>query len=165
MVAFFSVYPFHTILCNPLNVSVSHLTVQSLSNFIGGRGGGIVKLRRNTCRFVALSTHSIPRILKSNRRSRYGHLLSPFDTDDEDFDDEDDEVKDDSSASNVSLLALCPVRGCFPCFWKYAFCFKWNLISQDLTALFGSSFRALGFANEIIKTRLSLFQTCSSRKC
>lgn len=124
MVAFFSVYPFHTILCNPLNVSVSHLTVQSLSNFIGGRGGGIVKLRRNTCRFVALSTHSIPRILKSNRRSRYGHLLSPFDTDDEDFDDEDDEVKDDSSASNVSLLALCPVRGCFPCFWKYAFCFK-----------------------------------------
>ncbi|KAG2678207.1 hypothetical protein I3760_12G132800 [Carya illinoinensis] len=98
MTAFLYLYPFNTNLCTPLNFSVSHLTVQSLSNFIGG--GGIVKRRGSTCRFVALSTHSTPRILKSNRKSRYGHLLSPFDTDDEDFDDEDDEVKDDSSGPN-----------------------------------------------------------------
>lgn len=114
MTAFLYLYPFNTNLCTPLNFSVSHLTVQSLSNFIGG--GGIVKRRGSTCRFVALSTHSTPRILKSNRKSRYGHLLSPFDTDDEDFDDEDDEVKDDSSGPNVSLLALCLLGDVFLAF-------------------------------------------------
>ncbi|KAL6310987.1 hypothetical protein AAG906_024650 [Vitis piasezkii] len=41
--------------------------------------------RRSSCRtsgFTVLSTHSNPRILKSNRRSRYGQVLSPYDTDD-----------------------------------------------------------------------------------
>uniref|UniRef100_F6HER7 Transcription termination factor MTERF9, chloroplastic n=1 Tax=Vitis vinifera TaxID=29760 RepID=F6HER7_VITVI len=61
--------------------------------------------RRSSCRtsgFTVLSTHSNPRILKSNRRSRYGQVLSPYDTDDnagdEDgdwfFDDEDSETEE-----------------------------------------------------------------------
>ncbi|KAF8026291.1 hypothetical protein BT93_F2937 [Corymbia citriodora subsp. variegata] len=46
-------------------------------------------------RFVALSTHSNPRILKVNRKSRHGRLLSPFDSDDDEesleFDEDEDE--------------------------------------------------------------------------
>lgn len=47
--------------------------------------------RRSSCRtsgFAVLSAHSNPRILKSNRRSRYGQVLSPYDTEDN-ADDED----------------------------------------------------------------------------
>ncbi|KAI5334048.1 hypothetical protein L3X38_024181 [Prunus dulcis] len=47
----------------------------------------------SNCRLVVLSTHSNPKILKSNRRSCYGQPLSPYDQDD------DEEV---SRASDVS---------------------------------------------------------------
>jgi hypothetical protein len=116
MAVFLSLYTFNTILLHSHSslrtVCGSHLSVQSLSNFIGG---GIVKRssrrrRRNgTCRFVVLSTHSNPRVLKSNRRSRFGSVLSPFDSDEEeeDVEDEDDEDDDDVAGddwlSNVSF--------------------------------------------------------------
>ncbi|KAL5731535.1 Transcription termination factor mterf9 [Ranunculus cassubicifolius] len=49
--------------------------------------------RSSTSSFVALSTHSNPRILKTNRKSRHGQILSPYDTDDDD--DEGDRAEED----------------------------------------------------------------------
>ncbi|KAF6149595.1 hypothetical protein GIB67_011204 [Kingdonia uniflora] len=53
--------------------------------------------RRNiSSSFAVLSAHSNPRILKSNRKSRYGQMLSPYSTDDDDDSgDEDDDDDDD----------------------------------------------------------------------
>lgn len=107
----FSFYTFNTLLHShshshspPTSSSTSHFTEQSLSNLFGGEGEGIVKRskrrRSGACRFVVLSTHSNSRILKSNRRSRFGNVLSPFDSDEEkdaedDEDDDDDDDNDD----------------------------------------------------------------------
>ncbi|XVF70815.1 hypothetical protein PTKIN_Ptkin11bG0192100 [Pterospermum kingtungense] len=50
---------------------------------------------------VLLSTHSNPKILKSNKKSRYGQTITPYDTDeeeeeeDEEFDEDDDMAGDD----------------------------------------------------------------------
>lgn len=109
MAVFLSLYTFNTILLHSHSslrtVCGSHLSVQSLSNFIGG---GIVKRssrrrRRNgTCRFVVLSTHSNPRVLKSNRRSRFGSVLSPFDSDEEEEDVEDEDDEDDDDDDDVA---------------------------------------------------------------
>nr|POF21321.1 transcription termination factor mterf9, chloroplastic [Quercus suber] len=72
---------------------------QSLSSLFGGEGEGIVKRskrrRSGACRFVVLSTHSNSRILKSNRRSRFGNVLSPFDSDEEKAVEDDDDGEDD----------------------------------------------------------------------
>lgn len=56
-----------------------------------------------------MSTHSNPRILKVNRKSRYGRPLSPFDSDDDDegveFDDGEDEDEDEEDWSDeVSIF-------------------------------------------------------------
>ncbi|KAK9269399.1 hypothetical protein L1049_001172 [Liquidambar formosana] len=52
--------------------------------------------------FVVQSTHSNPKILKSNRKSRYGQTLSPYDSDDEGIgfgeDEEDDWFSDEDIA-------------------------------------------------------------------
>jgi mTERF domain-containing protein len=103
MAAFFSLYPFNTIphhshSASSLGVYGSHLTVQPLSN---------LALQSHSQRLVVLSTHSNHKILKPNRRSRYGQALSPFDSDDEEVDDvdgedDDDVAEDDSSSPNVS---------------------------------------------------------------
>lgn len=102
MAAFFSLYPFNAIPhshSSSLGVFGSHLTVQPLST---------LALHSHSQRFVVLSTHSNHKILKPNRRSRYGQALSPFDSDDEEVDDEaeeeddDDVAEDDSSSPNVS---------------------------------------------------------------
>lgn len=56
--------------------------------------------RRSGCRnawFAVLSAHSNPRILKSNRRSRYGQVLSPYDTEDNAGDEDEDWLFDVSS--------------------------------------------------------------------
>lgn len=59
----------------------------------------LVQTRPNTPRFVVLSTHSNAKILKTNRKSRYGQTLSLYDDDSEeegeDDDDDDDEGKED----------------------------------------------------------------------
>lgn len=62
---------------------------------------------------VFLSTHSNPKILKSNKKSRFGQRITPYDTDeeedededeDEEFDDNDDGMADDDWLMNVSSL-------------------------------------------------------------
>lgn len=70
---------------------------------------------------MALSTHSNPRILKPNRKSRFGETLSPYDSDEEDsfeFDEEEDDDEDededdwfdDVSSSSSHHLCLCSLR-------------------------------------------------------
>lgn len=112
----FSFYTFNTLLHShspPTSSSTSHLTEQSLSNLFGGDGEGIVKRskrrRSGACRFVVLSTHSNSRILKSNRRSRFGNVLSPFDSDEEkDAEDDDDEDNDDDDDNDVAETDWLP---------------------------------------------------------
>lgn len=59
-------------------------------------GSKIKARRRSTSRFVALSTHSNPRILKSNRKSRYGQTLSPYDSEEDEHEgNEDDDSEED----------------------------------------------------------------------
>ncbi|MBA0632534.1 hypothetical protein Godav_001254 [Gossypium davidsonii] len=43
---------------------------------------------------VFLSTHSNPKILKSNKKSRFGQRITPYDTDEEEEEDEDEEFDD-----------------------------------------------------------------------
>lgn len=95
----FSLCPSHP--SSSLKLYHSQFTVTTLST-LSGR-----KRRTSSCRFVVLSTHSNPKILKSNRRSRYGQPLSPYD------DQEDDaeayhfgDVSDDDWLLNVSSSVL-----------------------------------------------------------
>lgn len=53
---------------------------------------------------VLFSTHSNPKILKSNKKSRYGQTITPYDTDDEEEKDEDDDMAGDDWLMNVSLF-------------------------------------------------------------
>ncbi|XP_072992960.1 transcription termination factor MTERF9, chloroplastic [Typha latifolia] len=47
--------------------------------------------RSSFVRFAVFSSHSNQKLLKSNRRSRYGRRISPYDDDDEDDDEEEEE--------------------------------------------------------------------------
>ncbi|KAI4366185.1 hypothetical protein MLD38_022095 [Melastoma candidum] len=62
--------------------------------FVGEPSTGRIRCTR---RFVVSSTHSNPRILKGNRKSRFGQSLSPYGSGDgdSDYDDEDEEDADD----------------------------------------------------------------------
>lgn len=52
--------------------------------------------RVDTRRFVVFSTHSNPRILKSNKKSRFGQPLSLYDdSEEEELEEEDDDVEED----------------------------------------------------------------------
>ncbi|KAF9589121.1 hypothetical protein IFM89_019171 [Coptis chinensis] len=55
---------------------------------------GTRKCRRPCRSFVVLSTHSNSKLLKPNRKSRYGQPISPYDTDTEDDDDFFSDVDD-----------------------------------------------------------------------
>ncbi|KAK8481131.1 hypothetical protein V6N11_034909 [Hibiscus sabdariffa] len=44
---------------------------------------------------VFLSTHSNPKILKSNKKSRFGQRITPYDTDEEEEEEDEDEDEDD----------------------------------------------------------------------
>lgn len=60
-------------------------------------------------RICVVSSHTNPKILKPNRRSRYGHTISPYDsesdTDDVDsFQEEEEDDDDDISTSDVSYF-------------------------------------------------------------
>lgn len=65
---------------------------------------------------VKLAAHSNPRILKTNRKSRFGEALSLYDSDedDEEMDDDDendDDDEDDNWLSDVSsVISLFVVR-------------------------------------------------------
>ncbi|KAM5585330.1 transcription termination factor MTERF9, chloroplastic [Rosa sericea] len=72
----FSLCPSHP--SSSLKLYLSQFTLTPLSD-LSGR-----KRRATSCRFVVLSTHSNPKILKSNRRSRYGQPLSPYDDQEDD---------------------------------------------------------------------------------
>ncbi|XWS27768.1 hypothetical protein CRYUN_Cryun25bG0008800 [Craigia yunnanensis] len=61
----------------------------SLSNGGSFKGGKFV---------VLLSTHSNPKILKSNKKSRYGQRITAYDTDEEEEEEEDD--KDDMAGDD-----------------------------------------------------------------
>lgn len=60
-------------------------------------------------RFVVLSSHSNAKIVKSNRKSRYGQTLSPYDTD-EDEEDDDDDLAEDDWLLDVSFFLLLLVK-------------------------------------------------------
>ncbi|CAL5402684.1 unnamed protein product [Camellia sinensis] len=77
------------------------------STWIGRRRRRSKSKSKATTRLFVLSSHSNPKILKSNRRSRYGKTLSPYDSDDDaggdgfEYDDdwdEDDWLSDDEFA-------------------------------------------------------------------
>ncbi|XP_059666519.1 transcription termination factor MTERF9, chloroplastic isoform X2 [Cornus florida] len=74
----------------------------SNNNSVRGR---VDKPRRgNSSRVFVLSSHSNPKTIKSNRRSRYGQTLSPYDSDDEEEDNDDD--SDDDWLSNDGSAEL-----------------------------------------------------------
>ncbi|KAJ4975799.1 hypothetical protein NE237_000905 [Protea cynaroides] len=72
------------------NTPSSSATYLSRAHFLGevllknGVGGKRGSSSTSNDSFVAFSTHSNPRILKSNRRSRYGQCLPTYDSDDDD---------------------------------------------------------------------------------
>jgi mTERF domain-containing protein len=59
-------------------------------------------------KFTVRSSHSNPKILKTNRKSIYGKTLSPYDSDeDEEMDDDDDDDEDDDDwFSDVVSFAI-----------------------------------------------------------
>lgn len=69
-------------------------------------GSKIKARRRSTSRFVALSTHSNPRILKSNRKSRYGQALSPYDSEEDEHEGNEDDDSEEDWLSDVSFFPL-----------------------------------------------------------
>lgn len=79
----------------------------------------IVRRKRSgssSFKVFVLSAHSNPKIVKTNRRSRFGTTLSPYDSDHEDADsdfDDDDEVDDDEDDdwfSEVTLFKIVSIR-------------------------------------------------------
>ncbi|GJS68268.1 transcription termination factor MTERF9, chloroplastic [Tanacetum coccineum] len=64
-------------------------------------------LRRSSCCAVP-SSHSNPRILKSNKRSRFGQRLSPYDSDNENEDVLDDDDDEDDWLSDISVFLQDP---------------------------------------------------------
>lgn len=85
----------------------------SPSHFQGRRAAG----ERNSSfsrlnRIFVVSSHSNPKILKPNRKSRHGRALSPYDSDDDgSFVDDDDEY-----GSDVSFRPFCELT---PIFFGY----------------------------------------------
>lgn len=76
----------------------------------------LVQTRPYTPRFVVLSTHSNAKILKTNRKSRYGQTLSLYDDDseeegeDDDDDDDDDEGKEDDWLADDDVSSYPPKK-------------------------------------------------------
>ncbi|KAL6999157.1 Transcription termination factor mterf9, chloroplastic [Sarracenia purpurea var. burkii] len=87
--AVFSLYSFSSILPSR---SFCYLDLQP-SQF--GAWIGRERKRKASNRLFVLSSHSNPKILKSNRRSRYGQALSPYDSDDGGDHDGDDDSDED----------------------------------------------------------------------
>ncbi|OVA15106.1 Mitochodrial transcription termination factor-related [Macleaya cordata] len=81
------------------NLFRSNFNGEATVKNIRGRKGK----RSSTSSFVVLSTHSNPRILKPNLRSRYGQSLSPYDSDDDD-DGEVDCEEDDLSSDDDDVV-------------------------------------------------------------
>ena len=86
---------FSSILFSPSSSSSWNLSF-ALSNGGSFKGGKFV---------VLLSTHSNPKILKSNKKSRYGQRITPYDTDDEE--EEEEEEDEDDMAGDDWLMNVC----------------------------------------------------------
>lgn len=69
------------------------------SNRISNRKSCFFKFSR----ICVVSSHTNPKILKPNRRSRYGQPLSTYDSGSDDDDDDSFEDEDDISTSDVSF--------------------------------------------------------------
>ncbi|XP_024976079.1 transcription termination factor MTERF9, chloroplastic [Cynara cardunculus var. scolymus] len=94
-----SLYPSNSLL-NSLFPNPSSTYFETLKVYLhDGLNSPRRRRRRTSGRFAVSSSHSNPKILKSNRRSRFGRRLSPYDSDNEneaiDDDDDDDWVDDD----------------------------------------------------------------------
>ncbi|EOY12134.1 Mitochondrial transcription termination factor family protein isoform 3 [Theobroma cacao] len=83
----------------PSSPSPSPSPSSSLNSGFALSSGGSLKRGKF---LVLLSTHSNPKILKSNKKSRYGQTINPYDTEedeegeeDEEFDEDDDMAGDD----------------------------------------------------------------------
>ncbi|KAM3011437.1 hypothetical protein FF2_030143 [Malus domestica] len=81
--------------------SQSQFIITTLSNLSGRK-----RRSDSSCRFVVLSTHSNPKILKSNRRSRYGQPLTPYDQDDDDQVSRVTDVSDDDWLLNDDFAEI-----------------------------------------------------------
>ncbi|PQM35901.1 uncharacterized protein Pyn_04049 [Prunus yedoensis var. nudiflora] len=79
----------------------SQVTVTTLSSQCGRK-----RRSGSSCRLVVLSTHSNPKILKSNRRSRYGQPLSPYDQDDDEEVSRPSDVSDDDWLLNDDFAEI-----------------------------------------------------------
>ncbi|XP_021815829.1 transcription termination factor MTERF9, chloroplastic isoform X1 [Prunus avium] len=79
----------------------SRFTVTTLSSLCGRK-----RRSGSSCRLVVLSTHSNPKILKSNRRSRYGQPLSPYDQDDDEEVSRPSDVSDDDWLLNDDFAEI-----------------------------------------------------------
>lgn len=72
----------------------------------------VAQTRTKTRRFVALSTHANAKILKSNRKSRYGQQLSLYDDSEED-EEEEEEEEDGDNVEEDDWLVDDDVSFCF----------------------------------------------------
>ncbi|EEF33364.1 transcription termination factor MTERF9, chloroplastic [Ricinus communis] len=93
-------YPFN----NPTLPSQPHLFLHSVSSESKMREFYYIEDRRRrrsrvSSKLVVLSTHSNAKILKSNRKSRFGQTLSPYASDDDEEEEEDDDDDNDSDKS------------------------------------------------------------------
>ncbi|XP_062077664.1 transcription termination factor MTERF9, chloroplastic [Humulus lupulus] len=94
--------PTSSVLHSSSNICLTHFALSSISNPIGG-GSLSFKPRTRACRFLVLfSAHSNPKIVKSNRRSRYGQALSPYDSEEEDEEEGGDDNEDEDEFEDWS---------------------------------------------------------------
>ena len=68
--------------------SSSFSTSKFTNGSVGKRGTSVYRL-------VVLAAHSNPKILKTNKKSRFGEALSPYDSDEDDEEMEDEDDDDD----------------------------------------------------------------------
>lgn len=92
MTTTFCLYPFNYTTVRPSN-SPNFCSSRTLKFHLQQ----LILRRRRSCSFKVsvVSSHSNPKILKSNRRSRFGQTLSPYDSDEEDGDAVDEDEEDD----------------------------------------------------------------------
>ncbi|KAI4307904.1 hypothetical protein L6164_031031 [Bauhinia variegata] len=99
MAAFSTLYPYNPLRYSPPPSSFPKFWESYVScKFNGGSLGKPVTSGR---RFVVFAAHSNPKIIKTNKKSRFGQPLSPYDTDEETDDDDvlhDDWLPDDEFA-------------------------------------------------------------------
>ncbi|XP_010539322.1 PREDICTED: transcription termination factor MTERF9, chloroplastic [Tarenaya hassleriana] len=94
-------------LCYPFNPPILCSLSSDIPPLALNLAGSLPATRRRhktTGGFVVSSAHSNPRILKPNKKSRYGQMLSPYDSDeDEEEEDSEDDDEDDVAGDDWLL--------------------------------------------------------------